>query len=309
MLEALKRIDAIVVQPLPAVENLPTVDTQASCTPATSDMTDESVPAGIDSGASDVESTELHSQLEDELKESILFPVLVQVPYSVPPIAETVEPDVIDVEKTLDQVDSAVASALSVEQSDVYEMMSQYITARLTPHQPEILLLTSSGDGEGKTVTLFSLSKTLADHLHGEVIVVDANFHRPDFTRLWGGTFNYGLDEVLSGSRVWQQVVCKTTADRLSILPNRGLERNTKRHFTAQEWSFLFDQLRKWYQLVLVDGPSLAHAETASIVSGCDGVYLAVRLGYTSPRAVREAVRVVQQAGGQLLGGIVIGGP
>ena len=61
------------------------------------------------------------------------------------------------------------------------------------------------------------------------------------------------------------------------------------------------------WSLVLLDLPSLAHAEVAPLAGACDGVYLVVRLGYTPRSAVAEAARVIRGAGGRLLGCAVVG--
>jgi hypothetical protein len=67
------------------------------------------------------------------------------------------------------------------------------------------------------------------------------------------------------------------------------------------------EDLREGWSLVLVDTPSLVHAEVAPMVQRCDGVYLVVRLGYTARRAVAEAAHVIRINGGRLLGCIAVG--
>jgi Mrp family chromosome partitioning ATPase len=206
----------------------------------------------------------------------------------------------------LDQAATSRVSALLPEEPGLYVEMAEYIITQLTPGRPAVLLLTSAGDGAGKTATLYSLSKTLAKHLCGNVLVVDADFRRPDLTRFWGEPFSTGLQDILSGKSEWQKAVQRTSLPRLHILPNKGPMHDQERPIVGGDWGRLFEQLKRQYQLVLVDAPTLAHEETASLISHCDGVYLAVRLGYTTPRLVRDAVSVIQQAGGTLLGGIAI---
>jgi hypothetical protein len=75
----------------------------------------------------------------------------------------------------------------------------------------------------------------------------------------------------------------------------------------VNRWDVALAELKKRYQLVLIDAPSLAHVLTAAMISRCDGVYLVIRLGYTTPYDVRESGRVIQQSGGRLLGSIAIG--
>jgi hypothetical protein len=93
----------------------------------------------------------------------------------------------------------------------------------------------------------------------------------------------------------------------LDALSNVGeLQSEIMRHVSG-DWGILLKQMKTRYQLVLINAPSLAHAQTAALASQCDGVYLVIRLGYTTAYDVREAVRVIQQGGGRLLGSIAVG--
>ena len=82
---------------------------------------------------------------------------------------------------------------------------------------------------------------------------------------------------------------------------------NEKTPDIADRRDHVLEKLKKRYQLVLINAPSLADAHTAAMIPHCDGVYLVIRLGYTTPYDVREALRVIQQSGGRLLGSIAVG--
>jgi hypothetical protein len=58
---------------------------------------------------------------------------------------------------------------------------------------------------------------------------------------------------------------------------------------------------------VLLDMPSLEHAEATSLLSHCTGVYLAVRLGHTARSSIAEAARLIPIHGGRLSGCLVVG--
>lgn len=92
----------------------------------------------------------------------------------------------------------------------------------------------------------------------------------------------------------------------LDALPDKGGMQHKITPDISKNWGLLLEQLKTRHQLVLIDAPSLANAQAAEMISQCDGVYLAIRLGYATPYQVRQAVRIVQQAGGRLLGSIAI---
>jgi Mrp family chromosome partitioning ATPase len=307
MLEALKRIEAKQSRQRPAKKKKLPQDNRTLSDSATPSVTPESASPSYTMASCAIQSPPPIPSVSDISTDLPSSPIHIQEPICRPDNAETVIPDSLTIEKTLAQVESAMASALSTEEPDVYDEMAQYIMAQITPGQSATLLFTSPTDGAGKTETLFSLSKTLIKHIHEEVLVVDANFYHPDFTRLLGNAFSFALEDILSNPGIWQNAVLPTSLARLSMLPNKGGWQSREKTFNARDWGRLLEQFKTRYKLVLIDASSLAYAQTASIVTQCDGVYLVVRLGYTTPSAVSDAVGVIEQVGGRLLGSIAVG--
>ena len=94
----------------------------------------------------------------------------------------------------------------------------------------------------------------------------------------------------------------------LDALQHESKLQNERTPDIADRRDHVLEKLKKQYQLVLIDAPSLAEVHTAAMIPHCDGVYLVIRLGYTTPYDVREALRVIKQSGGRLLGSIAVCG-
>jgi Mrp family chromosome partitioning ATPase len=199
--------------------------------------------------------------------------------------------------------DPPIAEAAS---SDPYAATAQQILRQLPQGQSQVLLFTSSADGQGKTVTLARLAPRLARGMQGRVLVVDANFRNPDMARCLDVAPEWRLPDVLAHAADWAAAVRTTAYDRVSLLPGgadapgRGTGRN------IQGVSQLLRVLARHYELVVVDAASLAHRGTVQLAAACDAAYLVVRLGEGSPRMLREAVRVLQRNGGRLLGCVAV---
>jgi polysaccharide biosynthesis transport protein len=164
--------------------------------------------------------------------------------------------------------------------------LAQGIRSRLPSNRAAILGFTSPGDGDGKTSLLLSLAPELAKHTAGGVLMVDADFRKPDLASR--------LDISAGRTPLGSGLICPTNLPGLSVLPA-----------SVQQAGWIED-LREDWPLVLVDMGSLEHIEAANLVRRCDGVCLVVRLGHTARRAVAEAARVVRKCGGQLLGCVVV---
>lgn len=170
---------------------------------------------------------------------------------------------------------------------------AEAIYRRLQSSGSTILALTSPGDGDGKTNLMVGMAPELAKRAGG-LLAIDADSLKPDLS----------LRVILPERNLTtasNSLIYPTNRSELSLLPNMGGGCSSN---WDREW---FDDLRDRWKLVLLDTPSLEHAEPSPLMRYCDGVYLVVRLGYTARRAVAESVRAIRARGSRLLGSITIG--
>jgi len=194
------------------------------------------------------------------------------------------------------------------EHEEQYQDLAENVLAQLTPVRPAVLLFTSAGDGEGKTGTLASLAAALAGKVTEKILAVDANFRSPALAAHFGIRADKGLVEVLNGRASWRDVVQETGVDRLSVLPGGTFDTHDGSPPADVKLAPVLDSLRAGYRLVLVDAASLAYPEVAPISRLCEGTYLVVELGRTPRYAARQAVELIGQCGGRVLGCVLTNG-
>ena len=103
--------------------------------------------------------------------------------------------------------------------------------------RPTVVALTSPGDGDGKTSLLLALAPQLARRIAGGILVVDANFRKPDLTvrlgvpaaRRWGSSCAATLGATVQPSpqqaAARPSVVYPTNLQQLNVLPASGADR------------------------------------------------------------------------------------
>jgi len=189
-----------------------------------------------------------------------------------------------------------------------YGELADNLLSQLRADHPAAWMFTSPGDGAGKTSLLVSLAPALLERTGGELLLVDANLRKPELAGLLGVQSTRGLAEVLMGVAPWRDLVRKTVVQRLSVLP--GTKFPTAGGRTPQRLNLapLLEEFKSEYRLVLLDSASLAYPEVAPMGRWCDGIYLVVRLRQTPRRGVLEAVRVIEDFRGPLLGCVVTTG-
>jgi Mrp family chromosome partitioning ATPase len=171
--------------------------------------------------------------------------------------------------------------------------MARAVSRQLSSNRSSILAITSPSDDDGKTTLVEVLAPELAKLSVGGVLAVDANFR--------GAGLTARLTIPAAGDVTGSSLIYPTDLAGLNVLPM-----SRRRACRAADAAWI-EELRESWPLVLLDMPSLEHAEAASMLPPCDGVYLVVRLGHTPRRAVAEAARVIALCGGRLLGCVAVG--
>lgn len=182
-----------------------------------------------------------------------------------------------------------------------YCQMAANILAQLPAGRPAVLLFAGVADGGAATRTLAPLAAVLGETLPRPVLAVDARPDGPELAGCFGVESRRSLIEVLGGDARWQEAVRATPVSNLHVLPGSQWDQ-AKQRPPSGALAELFEQLRRQYRLVLVDGGALDGAAADGLAVLCDGVYLVVHLGRTPRRAVLAAVDDVRRAGARVLG-------
>jgi len=142
-----------------------------------------------------------------------------------------------------------------------------------------VFLLTSNAAGEGKTSIASSLA--LSASLAGQnVLLIDGDLRRAGLTVKYGFEDDIGLADILSGGP-WQapDIMEKGTLD---ILPAGTLSNMTHNALESPNLPRFLDLARKSYDLVVIDGPPVAHIADCTILSRhSDQLLFVVRWGVT----------------------------
>jgi Mrp family chromosome partitioning ATPase len=91
---------------------------------------------------------------------------------------------------------------------------------------PRVVVVTSSVDGEGRSVTALNLAVTLAEEKQTKVVVVDADMRHPSVHRLFGVDNQRGLSDYLAGNVMLELILQRSRLPNLSILPAGRLPGN-----------------------------------------------------------------------------------
>jgi polysaccharide biosynthesis transport protein len=165
--------------------------------------------------------------------------------------------------------------------------------------------VTSPDMGDGKSTLAANLAVSIAQS-GKKVILIDADFRRPQQDQLFGLTNKVGFASVLGGSAEIAEALHQTAIPGLSVIPSGPIPPNPAELLTSHRFKEMVDVLTEQCDLVLVDTPPLLAVSDPSVIAPrVDGVVLALRLGKRSRPHAERAKEILVTLGAQVLGVVV----
>jgi len=170
------------------------------------------------------------------------------------------------------------------------------------------LLITSPGPLEGKSTVAVGLASAWAE-AGQEIVLVDAHLRRPKLHDWFGLSNDVGLSTLLEQSgggdrgKGKKKMIASTERANLAVLVSGSSDSQASSSLASPRLQDVLDDLAKQAGAVIVDGPPVLTTPDAAILgSKVDGILLVLNLGKTRLKAAIEAVKVLNRAGGTILG-------
>jgi capsular exopolysaccharide synthesis family protein len=164
-----------------------------------------------------------------------------------------------------------------------------------------VVLITSPGRGDGKTLTAGNLGLTMAQDYQRRTCVVDADLRHPQLQRLFGLPDGPGLADVLAGEATLEEALVTVEDHKITILPAGRTCARPAELLGTTAMRRTIETLRSQFDRVVVDAPAtMPLADVGILTPLVDSVLLVVRSGTTSKPAIHDAVAAIDAS--KLLG-------
>lgn len=154
------------------------------------------------------------------------------------------------------------------------------------PSQPRLVVVSSAGSGDGKTVSAINLAGALALKSDAQVMLVDADLRRSSIASLLGLPEQPGLAEYLCGRCSLDDIIIRVEQfPNLCVVPAGKTSANPAELLESPRWSTACAEFRKRSKVVIFDAPPMeAVTDYDLIAARCDGVVVVVRPDSTNRR-------------------------
>lgn len=174
--------------------------------------------------------------------------------------------------------------------------------------QAPVLMITSAGPGEGKSLISANLAISLAQDGR-RTLLVGADLRRPVLSAIFGvDKERAGLSEVLKGEVRWPDAMIQHGVANLDVMPSGRIPSHPSELLGRKELSEFLREARSCYQHVIVDAPPvLGVSDSLVLLPNMDGVLFVVRYGVTHSLGASHAVLKLQGSGVPCMGSIMNG--
>jgi capsular exopolysaccharide synthesis family protein len=194
-----------------------------------------------------------------------------------------------------------LAAAISGTAAEQYRALRTRILHTDNGSAVNVILVTSPGRGEGKSITAANLSLTMAQEYQRRICVVDADLRSPQLQHLFGLPDGAGLSDVLLGHASLDDAIVTVEDHDIAVLPAGHMSVHPAELLGTTMMRRTMDTLRSRFDRVVIDAPAASPLADIGILTPLvDRVLLVVRAGVTSRPAIHDAIAAIDAA--KLLG-------
>ena len=190
--------------------------------------------------------------------------------------------------------------------SEAYRMLRTNVHFSAGGESVQVLEVTSSFPGEGKSLTAANLAITFAQA--GEsVLLIDADMRRPSVHEKFELPQSPGLSEIIVTGK-YEDHLHDGPVDGLKIVTSGPIPPNPSELLHSDRMKAFLDEMKARVDLVILDAPPVLVVTDALVLAPrADGVLLVVNLNNSDKHATKRAVESLRGVNARILGTVVRG--
>jgi capsular exopolysaccharide synthesis family protein len=179
--------------------------------------------------------------------------------------------------------------------SEQYRILRTKISQH--PKHPSLILITSPGPGDGKTVSAINTAAALSLRRDERVLLLDADLRKSSVHVQLGLPNSPGLAEVIEGSCALEEALVHTQEfPNLYVMSAGRTPANPAELLDSARWHSICAQLRATFRYTIIDSPPVGGIADYELIQAiCDGVILVLRPDYTNRALCLNALKLMPE--------------
>lgn len=162
-----------------------------------------------------------------------------------------------------------------------------------------IVMVTSSVTGEGKSFTSLNLAMSVAYEYNHTVLLIDADISKQMSSKVMGVKGANGLIEYLTDREKYlENLILKTNIPKLNLIPSGSYSELVTELYSSNKMTDLVDELSTRYQdrLIIIDTPPVLEDSSAKVLTNLANQIVYIVEAEKTPRhIVEQGLRILGQ--------------
>ncbi|WP_160689317.1 CpsD/CapB family tyrosine-protein kinase [Clostridium sp. C2-6-12] len=189
-------------------------------------------------------------------------------------------------------------------EAEAYRTLTTNIQYSSIDKDIKSIVVTSACPKEGKSTVSGNLALSFAAN-GKNVIIIDCDLRKPSIHRKFNVSNLCGLSEVMIGKEILDNAIQKYKSN-LHILSSGKIPPNPAEMINSTSMSNLLEELKKQYDIVIIDSPPLEAVTDGQILSTkVDGTILVLKSGESKIESVKEAKNLLNKVGANVIGIVI----
>jgi len=191
--------------------------------------------------------------------------------------------------------------------SEAYRGIRTSILFSSVESEPQVIMVSSAGPQEGKTVTSSNLAIAMAQS-GNKVVLLDCDLRRPKLYKLFNISRKRGVSNLLVEKADLKPMLFNTSVPNLHVIPSGPIPPNPAEILGSNRMAELIKVLRKNFTRIIIDTPPITAVTDAAVLAKLvDGVVLVVRANRTVRYVANNGLKQLKNVGARLLGVVLNG--
>lgn len=160
-----------------------------------------------------------------------------------------------------------------------------------------ILMVTSSVTGEGKSFTSMNLAMSIAYEYNYTVLLIDGDITKKMSSKVFGTTGSNGLIEYLTDKeKNLENLILKTNIEKLNLIPSGSNSERVTELFASNKMTNLINEISNRYndRLIIIDTPPVLEDSSAKVLSElADQVLYVIEAEKTPKHIVEQGLKIL----------------
>lgn len=186
--------------------------------------------------------------------------------------------------------------------SESYRTLRTNIKFSSVDKDIKVIMLTSSGPGEGKSTTASNLAVVMAQ-VGNKTIIIDCDQRKPTLHKVFGLSNELGISDILAKEIKFEEAVQGTGQENLHVITSGTRPPNPAELVASGAMKDFLESLREKYDTIIIDTPPIIAVTDAQLLSRyADGCILVIASQQADRDAAMKAKALLEKVDAKILG-------